>query len=108
MSLLIGSFMGRKRYGGDGKNRPLVAIILAVIFAFLLWLLYEKTYDFSSASAPARSDRRFAAIPLSPLQQVHLVPPYRITKNFIPCAVRLRTRTSIVVRVPEMLVLPSS
>ena len=44
--MLIGPFLGRRHYGGGGNNGPLVAIILTVAFALLLWLLCTKTYDF--------------------------------------------------------------
>lgn len=40
ISLLVGPFIRRRRYSGNGKNGPLVAMILTVIFGCLLWLLY--------------------------------------------------------------------
>lgn len=59
MSLLIGPFMGRRRYSRGGKNGPLIAVILAVVFACLLGLLIVMTFDFSLASVPARADRHY-------------------------------------------------
>lgn len=56
MSLLIAPFIGRRYYSRGGKNGRLIAIILAVVFACLLWLLYVMTFDFSLASTRAHAD----------------------------------------------------